>query len=140
VHRARPNKAGDIDTSRMDADLQFPIDLNKNFGELRTKKEVRIDGKDAVAVSGERQGLPPLEMYFDKESGLLIRTVRSAQSPLGQNPTQIDYSDYRDVSGVKVPFHWNSETPTGRFSIHLESSQANVVIPPDRFQKPVTLH
>jgi hypothetical protein len=62
--------------------------------------------------------------------------VRYAQSPLGRNPTQIDYSDYRNVAGVKLPFHWVSATPTGRFTIQLESVDANVSIPESRFEKP----
>jgi hypothetical protein len=87
-------------------------------------------------ISAQRPGQPPVEMYFDTQTGLLIRLVRYAQSPLGRNPTQINYSDYRDVAGVKIPFQWTSATPTGRFSIHLESAQANTPIPNDTFQKP----
>jgi len=89
-----------------------------------------------LMISGQRTGLPPVEMYFDKQSGVLIRVVRYAQSPLGRNPTQIDYSDYRDVAGVNLPFHWTTSTPTGRFTIQLESAQANVAIPEIRFEKP----
>jgi hypothetical protein len=120
----------------MDADLQFSVDLNKIFSDLQVKKEIQIGGNDAVMILGQRAGLPPVEMYFEKESGLLIRTMRYGQSPLGQNPTQIDYSDFREVAGVKVPFRWTSSTPTGRFAIQLESVQANVAIPQSVFQKP----
>jgi hypothetical protein len=133
---ARPMTPGDRDASRMDADLHLALDLNSNFSELRTEREVQINGKSALMVVGKREKLPPVEMYFDKQSGLLIRSVRYAQSPLGRNPTQIDYSDYRDVSGVKLPFHWTSATPTGRFTIQLESAQANVPISDDKFAKP----
>ena len=45
-------------------------------------------------------------LYFDAESGLLVRQLRYADSPVGRMPTQIDYSDYREVSGVKIPFRW----------------------------------
>jgi hypothetical protein len=87
-------------------------------------------------ISGQRAGLPPVEMYFDKQTGLLIRMVRYAQSPLGRNPTQIDYSDYREVNGLKLPFSWTSSTPTGRFTIQVEGAEANVSISETRFEKP----
>jgi hypothetical protein len=80
--------------------------------------------------------MPPIDLYFDKQSGLLIREVRYGQSPLGLNPTQIDYSDFRDVAGVKVPFHWTSATPTGRTNMQLETAQANVPIPTSVFETP----
>lgn len=132
----RPMTPADLEASRMDADLQLPLDLNKIFSKLETKKDQQIGSQNVVVVSGQRQGQASIEMLFDEQSGLLVRIVRYAQSPLGLNPTQIDYSDYRDVAGVKRPFHWTSATPTGRFSIQIESAQANVAIPESRFEKP----
>jgi hypothetical protein len=134
----RRMSSADVEAARIDADLQFAIDMKKLFSELRVEKEVRIGDKDTVMISGQRTGLPPVEMYFDKQSGLLIRMVRYAQSPLGRNPTQIDYSDYREVKGVKLPFSWTSATPTGRFTIQVESAEANVSIPESRFEKPAS--
>lgn len=134
----RPMSAADADAARMDADLHFAIDSGKLFSELRVEKETKVGDRDALMISGQRPGLPPVELCFDKQSGLLVRMVRYAQSALGQNPTQIDYSDYRDVGGAKLPFHWVSATPSGRFTIQLESAQANVSIPESRFAKPAT--
>jgi photosynthetic reaction center cytochrome c subunit len=131
-----PMSPADVDAARIDADLHFPLDVRKFFSELRVEKETKIGDQNTVMISGQRQGPPPVEMCFDKQSGLLIREVRYGQSPLGRNPTQIDYSDYRDMAGVKLAFHWASSTPTGRFSIQLESAQANVAIPESRFEKP----
>jgi photosynthetic reaction center cytochrome c subunit len=132
----RPMLPSDVDAARIDADLHFAIDTSKNFSALQVEKETKIGDQDTVKISGERQGLPPVEMYFDIHSRLLSKEVRYGKSPLGRNPTQIDYSDYRDVGGVKLPFHWVSSTPTGRFSIQLESAQPNVAIPESRFGKP----
>lgn len=134
----RPMTPADVDANRMDADLQFATDLNKTFNPLKTAREAKIGDQDAIMISGQRQGLPPVDLYFDTQSGLLVRMVRFGQSPLGLNPTQIDYSDYRDVSGVKLPFHWMSSTPTGHTSVQLESAQANVSIPATTFEKPAS--
>jgi photosynthetic reaction center cytochrome c subunit len=132
----RPMTPADVDANRMDADLHFAIDLEKIFSPLKTAKEMKIGDQDTTMISGQRQGLPPVELYFDKQSGLLVRVVRYGQSPLGLNPTQVDYSDYRDVAGVKLPFRWTSSTPTGHTSVQLESAQANAQIPATTFEKP----
>jgi photosynthetic reaction center cytochrome c subunit len=49
-------------------------------------------------------GRQPVKFYFDTKSGLLVRQVRYSDSPIGIVPTQIDYADYRDVAGIKMPF------------------------------------
>ena len=45
-------------------------------------------------------------LCFDAETGLLVRLVRFSNSPVGRVVTRIDYSDYREVAGVKMPFKW----------------------------------
>src|SRR5205814_1296274 len=77
----------------------------------------KIDGHETYMVVGRTEGQPPLRLYLDKESSLLLRLVRYAETPLGRNPTQIDYADYRDANGVKVPFRWNLARPGNRFVI-----------------------
>jgi hypothetical protein len=132
----RPMSAAELDANRMDADLQFPLDLRGVFAELRLTKRVKIGEGDTVVIAGRHADQPPVEMYFYAQSGLLVRIVRYAQTPLGLNPTQVDYSDYRDLDGVKIPFLWTSATPTGKFTIQIESAQKNGAIPDSRFEKP----
>jgi len=132
----RAMTAADADANRLDADLHLPLDLGKVFAELQVESTVKVGNQDAVVLSGRRPGQPPVEMYFDAQTGLLIRTVRYSPSALGLNPTQTDYSDYREVGGVKTPFHWVSATPTGRFSVQIATAQPNASIRDDVFSKP----
>jgi hypothetical protein len=87
-------------------------------------------------VEGRSEGKPPLRLYLDKHSGLLLRLVRYAQSPLGLNPAQIDYADYRDANGVKVPFRWTVARPGNRFTIQVEEMQENVPMDDSKFAPP----
>jgi hypothetical protein len=77
-----------------------------------------------------------VQFYFDQQSGLLLRELRYSESPLGLNPTRIDYADYRDVDGVKTPFRWTIARPSGRFTIQLEKVSHNVPIDDAKFVKP----
>jgi hypothetical protein len=67
---------------------------------------------------------------------LLLREVRYSKSPIGRIPTQIDYSDYRDVGGVKMPFRLVFAWLNGRDSIQLDKITANATIDPSKFRKP----
>jgi hypothetical protein len=75
-------------------------------------------------------------MYFDKESGLLLRQMRYTNSPVGLNPTQIDYTDYRDVSGVKMPFRWMTTWTDGKASTELSEIKVNTPVADAQFAKP----
>jgi len=75
-------------------------------------------------------------MYFDRESGLLVRMVRYGKSPIGRVPTQVDYGDYRDVNGIKMPFRMLFAWLDGRDAIQLSEVQTNVPIDASHFGIP----
>jgi hypothetical protein len=77
-----------------------------------------------------------VRFFFDANTGLLVRTVRYTENPLGRMPVQIDYADYRDVDGMKTPFRWTLSRPNGRFTIQLNEAKANVAIDDSKFAKP----
>ncbi len=126
----------DIDGASMDADLQFAAHLNAMFREAKVQGRQKIDGHDAYVVAGPRPGKTPLRLYFDEQSGLLVRLVRLGETPLGELPTQIDYADYREAGGVKVPFRWTLARPGGRFTIQISEVKENVPVDDAKFARP----
>src|SRR5204862_7592406 len=101
-----PLTGQDLDGAKLEADLAFPSRIKDALTKWRVGPGETIGGRDAQVVQGTGANGALATLYFDKESGLLVRQVRYADSPVGRIPTLIDYSDYRDVSGVKMPFHW----------------------------------
>ena len=87
-------------------------------------------------VQGTGAGGTRVKLYFEVESGLLVRSLRYTNIAVGLVPTQIDYSAYREVSGVKMPFHWVVTWTDGQATIDLSDLQANVPIDADRFARP----
>jgi len=132
----RDMHAADLDAAQMDADLQFPLHIKQVFAELRVEYPEKIGDGLAYVVLGIRPGQPSVKFYFDEQSGLLLRLVRYAESPLGLDPTQIDYADYRDTEGVKVPFRWTVAQPGASSTIQLDQIKENVPIDASHFAKP----
>lgn len=122
--------------ARMDADLAFAANVKSLYSKWETLPGEKIDGHDTWLVIGHREGSPPLELYFDQNSNLLLRLTRYIDSPLGYNPTQIDYADYRPVDGVKTPYRWTVARPGNRFTIQLEQLQQNVPVDDAKFVPP----
>ena len=48
----------------------------------------------------------------------------------------MDYSDYREVAGVKMPFKWTVTWLDGQSTYELTSVQPNAAIDASRFAKP----
>jgi photosynthetic reaction center cytochrome c subunit len=128
--------ASEADSARMDADLHLPADLAGLFPKLSVLAPEKLDGRETYLVRGVRGDEPPVQLYFDEQSGLLVRLVRYVETPLGLNPTQIDYADYRESNGIKTPFRWTVARPNGRFTIQIEQMLQNVPMKGEDFHKP----
>jgi len=132
----RDSQGADRDAAQMDADLHFPLHIKQVFAELTVEYPEKVGDREAYVILGAREGQPPVKLYFDQQSGLLVRLVRYAESPVGLAPTRIDYSDYRDAGGVKTPYRWTVAQPDGSSTIQLEQVRQNVPIDDARFAKP----
>ena len=137
---------GELDGARADAALEFPGRIKQAFTEWRSGAPAIIGDKRVQVVQGViGNGTPGsrtpgsqtmVSLYFDPDSGLLVRMRRYAASVVGRIPTQYDYSDYRDVNGVKMPFKWTEMWLDGRESVELSEIRVNVNIDAARFAKP----
>jgi photosynthetic reaction center cytochrome c subunit len=148
----------DLDGARFDAQLSFPAQLKQVLTNLKTgpptsitdlgaptsqsslQKDVTLGQTHSVEVV---QGTGPrgllVTLYFDRQSGLLLRELRFGNSPIGRVPTEIDYTDYRDVNGIKFPFRITYAWLDGRDSIVLNEIRANVPVDEAKFGKPAPL-
>lgn len=127
---------GDLDGARLDAELTFPAQIKQALKQWRVAYPAIIDGANMQVVQGTVDGRYPVNLYFDSKTGLLARLVRYSDSPIGLSPTQIDYTDYRDVSGVKMPFRWTVTWLDGRAMVELTQVQANIPIDAAKFSRP----
>ena len=135
-HPVREMHGPEIDGASMDADLHFAAHLKGMFSEAKVRGTEKVGDREAYLVVGRREGKPPLRLYFDEQSGLLVRLVRYGETPLGRMPTQIDYADYRETGGVKIPFRWTLARPSGRFTIQVSEVKQNVPVDDGKFAKP----
>jgi hypothetical protein len=135
-HPLREMHGSDLDGAGIDADLHLATHLKQMFRETQTEATEKIGDHEAYVVVGQREVKPPIRLYFNKESGLLVRLVRFGETALGWLPTQIDYADYRDVDGVKVPYRWTLARPSGRFTIQVNELKQNVSVDDGKFAKP----
>ena len=130
--------APEREAARIDAELYFPArvrELYKDFS-VKSGEEINDHATYMVIAKASAPNQPSLQLYFDQSNGLLLRQMRFAQTPLGRNPTQIDYADYRDVDGARIPCQWTLTQPNGSFTIKIDQVQQNVPIDQKLFVAP----
>ena len=124
------------DGARLDAMLSFPSQIKQALTDLRVGAPSTIGGKDVTVVQGNGPNGTIATLYFDDASGLLVRLVRHGRSPIGRVPTQVDYADYRDVGGIKFPFHWTYAWLDGKDDYEFSDVRVNVPIDAATFGEP----
>ena len=134
--RVLPLAGGDLEGAKMDALLAFPARIKQEFQWRTGFPSVRVDDRPVQVIQNAARGDAGAKLYFDSQSGLLVRQVRYVDTAVGVIPTRIDYSDYRDVAGVKVPFRRVVTWTDGRSTIALSEVQPNARIDAARFAEP----
>jgi hypothetical protein len=112
------------------------------FREDHTKVQVdaveKIDGHDAYRVVGTRPNGSAIDrVYFDAQSGLLLRSYTTMQSVVGAFPEETNYDDYRDVSGVKIPSTVRVLSPEGNRTYKWSQVDANAPVEDSKFTRPL---
>jgi len=129
---------GNLEGVALEAELSFPGQVRQVLTDWIAGPLTEINDRDVRVVQGKKASGTPIKLYFDVESGLLVRVVRySSNSPVGRVPTQIDLEDYRDVSGILFPFKVTSTWTNGRYIYQFTDVQVNPTIPAERFARPV---
>jgi photosynthetic reaction center cytochrome c subunit len=125
---------GNLEGAKIDALVAFPTQIKPAFAQWQVGATA-IDEKEVTVLRGTNPRQTPVNFYFD-QTGLLVRVVRFADTAVGRVPTQVDYSDYREVAGVKIPFKWTVTWTNGQTTTELSAVQPNVPIDAARFGRP----
>jgi hypothetical protein len=114
----------------------FPANIKQALTNWRTGFPTTIGDRDVNVVQGTMPGGGTATFCFDVETGLLTRIVRWGDSPVGRVVTRVDYSDYRDVAGVKIPFKWTLTWLDGRSHFEISDAVPNARVDAARFNQP----
>ena len=129
---------GELDVARLDAEIFFPAGIKQYLRNWRVGFPLTtVDDQEVQVVQAIAPGGTQVKLFFATKTGLLVRTARFANTALGLNPSQVDYSDYREVAGVKVPFHWTLSWTDGRSDFDMTDVQPNVPIDASKFGEAV---
>jgi len=132
-----PLTKGNLEGAKLDAIVALaPARLKQAFAKWEISKGL-IDDKPVQILRGTNPGQQPVNFYFDN-AGLLVRLQRWSETLVGPVATTYDYSDYRDVGGVKRPFKVVKTSTRNQVTMVFKEIKPNVAIDAAKFARPTT--
>ncbi len=128
----------ELNRARRDANFYQPLDLKTTYLRFVVGGIEPVNNRDAyILIAAPRGGDSPERLYFDTQTGLLLRRQTVVPTPFGNSPTNVDYEQYRDAGdGTKYPFLIRTTTVTQRYVVRVERVQNNAPIENTRFAPP----
>jgi len=119
-------------------DLFHDIKLQGQFTRLSFGGRDKIDGKDVYVLRGVGVDGKGERLFFDAQTGLLLRRITSTPTMVGVIPEQVDYEDYRDVDGLKLPFTIRTVSIDSFYNSTRTFTEIKLNVPVDetKFNKP----
>jgi zinc protease len=106
------------------------------FPKAELAGEEDVDGRRAYIVKLTSAAGKQVTHYYDAGTFLLLREKGVRDTPQGPMDITADFSDYRDVGGLKVPFRTKQVLPMAEIVVVISEVQTNVAIPDSLFAKP----
>lgn len=98
-----------------------------------------IDGKSAYKVELTPKEGKPETHYYDKETGLLLRSDTMVPTQMGEMQIQTLVSDYQTFDGVKMPTKLTQKVGPQEVKMEFTKIEQNVDMPKDRFELPAAV-
>jgi zinc protease len=130
----REQTGAELSEARRDADFYHGLDMHKLYGKLSVIGTEKIGDRLAYVVEAALpEGGTPDRFYFDVQSGLRLRVISRHHDSEGVMEQRVDYEDYREVDGVKLPFVIHETSGDSILTIKLNEVHHNVALDDGQF-------
>lgn len=121
---------------KRDADFYREIKLKQLFPKMTLTGKEKVGERDVYVIEATPAEGKPEKMYFDTQTGLLLRRDADRESPEGSAHVETYFEDYKEAGGVKTPFTMKVVRPEITFLLKTTEVKTNVPIDDAKFNKP----
>ena len=122
--------------SQFDAEFYKDMKLKELYSKMELKGTEKIGGREAYRIIATAPKGSPEKLYFDVQTGLLVRNDAVREGPQGKTAFEVYFDDYREVDGIKFPFVQRWTTSDYSATIKYDSVKHNGAIDDSKFSKP----
>jgi len=123
---------------KLEADFYRDLHLPERYLRMMVTGRDKVRDHETYVVEATTAEHKTERLYFDVQTGLLLRRVTFIQTMIGMIPETTDFDDYRAIDGVKIAFKRHREQLQGFEVSNLTFTEikSNVEIDQARFEKP----
>jgi zinc protease len=133
----REQSGAELAEAKRQSDFYSPLDLREHYSKLTFAGAEKVGDQDTFALEAALpEGGPPDKLYFSARTGLPVRLVSEHHSPGGVSEFQEDFSDYREVDGVTLPFMIAQAGGESSFVVKISEVRHNLELEDGEFSKP----
>jgi hypothetical protein len=132
----RDVSGGELAEMKRAAEFHRELKLREQYAKMKLAGAQKLGGQDVQVIEATTPEGLLHKLYFDTQSGLLVRHDMQSEIPGGKMTTVVMLGDYRDVDGVKVPFTIEQNNPNFGFILRLKEVRHNVPVDDAKFEKP----
>jgi hypothetical protein len=132
----REQAGEELAETKRDSDFYHPLDLKQMYSKITLTGTDKIGDRDAYIVEASSADLGTDKIYFDTQNGLVLRIVGQHHTMDGPATFTEDFSDFREVDGIKLPYTVHQESPSSTFTIKFTEIRHNEAIEDAAFAKP----
>lgn len=131
-------KGAELALAKREADFDGLMNWKTWYASAEVQGADTLEGKPAWKVLMTPKDGNPETFWFDQESGLAVRQASVMKTDQGDIPVEVSMLDYREVGGVKVPFHLRQSLMNGMQVVEIltDSLRVNVDLPAGTFDPP----
>ncbi len=118
---------------KREAELFQPGNIKGMYAQIGYALTDRLKDREVYVVRATTAGGVRERLFFDAQTGLLVRRVATIMTVLGGFPVQVDYEDYKDFDGVKIPMTTRWAMPNLSWTRRVLEVKNNVTIDDARF-------
>jgi hypothetical protein len=118
------------------SDFYGALNIKKQYAKMEVKGKEKVGSYETYVIEATPAEGSPEKLYFDVNTGLLVRHDLEADGPQGKAPTENYMDDYRVMDGVKIPHTIRFVNPMISWVIKITEVKSNVEIDDAKFNKP----
>ncbi len=137
---SRPMTAAEVEQVKRNTAPYHVLKLADQPAQMTVLGAEKLGDRDAYVLAVTPDTQTTRKYFFDAQTGLLLRRITTTSTILAPLPEQMDFEDYRNVGGVKLPFMIRTSglaaftTATRRFT----DIKVNVAVDDSLFKLPAS--
>jgi len=119
-----------------EARFNAQVDWRKSFSKVETAGSETVNGEDCYKILATPAAGKPETQFYSKKSGLLMKTIATAVSPMGEIPVEVEVSDYKNFDGVLYATRSKSKMGPQHLDITITDINFDLPVSADVFELP----